>query len=675
MGICAGDYNNNGFMDYYVTNFVADHYPKAASVSDDHGKLESTLWHNNGDGTFRERARDAGLNPLKTGNPDMDEQRDPNGTILFSVQKHENVEWGCNFFDYDNDGYLDLYVVAGNPPGLYDPSINQADILYRNNGDGTFRDVTAIEIPKGSGDGTSSDGEAGGFGSAVADIDNDGDLDLFVANNRFGSSRLYRNDLNTNYNWLKIKLIGTTQRFGIGARIEVKTEKQQIREVSAGGGYLSMDSLIQHFGLGEETLVDEIRVRWPSGRSSIVFHQSVNQTLVIKESCASDITDNIPPAGPTELVVTAAKDGRLDLRWAVSTDNACVLGYRVYRDGSRIDNVPDTSYSDVGLSPDTYCYKVTAFDTAGNESESSREVCATAKPDRTPPSQPDHLVTTIVNPNEVRLDWRAASDHVAVKEYEVYRDGMKLGRSTTPTYTDERLMTDVTYCYAIKALDAVGRRSISSDRLCVKPHDFIAPALPMQLVSTVKGTRIDLKWDPSFDNVGVVKYHIYRNGVLAGETAKSNFRDSDLIPDMTYQYIVFAWDAAGNASLPSETLVVQSGQETKSCVIMAVATGSLLESYIELLREFRDRFLLNTISGQAIVSLYEQFSPPLVWIIEQHESLRVLVRLLLWPFVAMAWFFLEFRLGIAIWIMLILIMGYAWSRRRIIRTRLAIRTH
>jgi enediyne biosynthesis protein E4 len=290
MGICAGDYNNDGFMDYYVTNFVADDYIGSSGNNDDHGKFESVLWHNNGNGTFTERARAAGLNGLMDGNP-ANELRDPNGTVLYSVQERETVEWGCNFFDYDNDGDLDLYIVAGNTPGINDTSLSQRDSLYRNDGNGAFTDVTVTENFLGSGDDCTSDcsfdGEAGGLGSAVADIDDDGDLDLFVANNRYGSSRLYRNDQKTGNKWLKFRLSGINQKFGIGTRIEVTAGSvTRIREVISGSSYLSMDSLVQHFGLGSATRADEVQIFWPGGTIDVLCDQPVNQTIEIAEGSA-----------------------------------------------------------------------------------------------------------------------------------------------------------------------------------------------------------------------------------------------------------------------------------------------------------------------------------------------------------------------------------------------------
>ena len=665
MGICAGDYNNDGFIDYYVTNFVADDYQRAASIGDDHGKLESTLWHNKGDGTFTERARLAGLNPLKTGHPPTDEMRDPNGTVLFSFQKHENVEWGCNFFDYDNDGYLDLYVVAGNPPGLNEPSISQRDTLYRNNGDGTFTETTAAEIPAGSGDGSSSDGEASGFGSAVADMDDDGDLDLFVANNTFGSSRLYRNDQNTGHSWLKIKLIGMVQRFGIGARVEVTAGPlKQIREVRAGGGYLSMDSLVQHFGLGSETLVNEIRILWPSGRLSIVLNQPANQTFVIRESCASDRADHIPPTVPAELTVTTAGDGQLDLKWRGSTDRTCLLGYRLYREEVQIGSASTTTYSDSGLSPSTYCYKVTAVDMAGNESGPGNEACATVHPDRTPPSRPGHLGARVFSPSQVHLTWQAAIDKVGVVNYQIYRDGLMIEKITAPTYLDIHLKMNTIYCYTVRAVDTAGNVSVPSEKSCAKPYDFTVPTTPTGLTSRVKATKIHLRWDSSTDDVNVAVYHVYRDGVLVGESSNTNFRDKALSPDTTYRYIVTALDSTGNISIPSEVLEVKTGQETEGCIIMTAAFGSPLEPHVQLLREFRSRFLLTSSAGRVIVNLYDRYSPPLARIIEPLESMRVLVRFMLWPFVGLAWLALKFRLGLEAWMMSIFVMGYIWNKYR-----------
>ena len=261
LNMASGDYDNDGDIDIYVSNGTGlDKEPPA-------------FYRNNGDGTFTDVAEEAGLSEERNG---------------------RSVE----FLDYDNDGDLDLCVGA---------VLTMATCLYRNNGDGTFTDVSRESgfFPGGSerltvgdydndgymdiltmswadhprklyhnnGDGTFTNmaleagvsfmsGSPGGF--TFVDYDSDGDLDLYVSH-RNAYDYLYRNDGNDNH-WLHIKLVGTkTNRDGVGARVVVKAgELSMTREINPGCGG-SRHSLTAHFGLGENTQADSVEIRWPSG--------------------------------------------------------------------------------------------------------------------------------------------------------------------------------------------------------------------------------------------------------------------------------------------------------------------------------------------------------------------------------------------------------------------------
>jgi len=665
MGICAGDYDNDGFVDYYVTNFSADDY--FGSAQDEHGKLESALWHNNGDGTFTEGARAAGLNKLAGV-----ETIDRNGTVLESIQERENVEWGCNFLDYDLDGDLDLYVVSGDPPALQDPKLSKRDSLYQNNGNGTFTDRTEDEHLLGSGSGCSAecstDGEAAGLGSAVADVDNDGDLDIFIANNRYGSSRLYLNEPPAGRHWLKVRLQGQVQKFGVGARVIVTAGgKTQIREVIAGSGYLSMDSLIQHFGLSNAEVVDQVEVRWPTGQISVVSNAAVDQTLIMQEAQGGcDGADTKPPAPPEDVIATAVGAGRIELTWSPSQDNlgdVCVQGYRIDRNKKGVPvNVSGTAYADVTVSPDTvdYCYVVTAIDTAGNVSEDSAEVCASTDTDVTAPSVPEGLAATVLSFRDMSLTWALSEDDVAVDAYQLYRDGQLLVTLEGPPYQDRRLTTGVSYCYSVLALDATGNASNPSVEMCETPRDMILPVSPTGLITTrVGATDVDLLWGASTDDVGVEKYIIYRDGILIGEPTKATFRDTGLLPGVTYAYLVYAADAAGNISLSSASLKVTTStdagdsggggggnrieeesddrNESEKCFISTAAFGSLMASQLDILRAFREHYLQPYRFGRFLVWQYYHHSPSLAQAIVGNAPLRALVRMALWPIIGMAW--------------------------------------
>jgi hypothetical protein len=184
----------------------------------------------------------------------------------------------CAWGDYDNDGWLDLfmthYPVAA-------PDVGKDNFLFHNNGDGTFTRITEGSIVN---DGGKS------VGCAWGDYDNDGFLDLFVSN---GSDEaravgfLYHNNGNNN-RWLSIKCVGSaSNRSGIGAKVRVQAvlggiTHRQLREISSGNGY-NGSGLRAHFGLGDATNVDCVRIEWPSGTVQELRNVAVNQILTIKE--------------------------------------------------------------------------------------------------------------------------------------------------------------------------------------------------------------------------------------------------------------------------------------------------------------------------------------------------------------------------------------------------------
>lgn len=151
------------------------------------------------------------------------------------------------------------------------------DVLFRNDNDGKeFTDVGHV---------AGIDLDTDGRGMTYLDYDMDGDQDVVVVGHR-QNAILLRNDYGQRNNWLQVDLKGTTSnRQAVGARITVRAGgKSQIREVRAGGGFLQSNSVPQAFGLGTNTMVDEITVRWPSGKLQKLENVSANQVLTITES-------------------------------------------------------------------------------------------------------------------------------------------------------------------------------------------------------------------------------------------------------------------------------------------------------------------------------------------------------------------------------------------------------
>ncbi len=245
MGVAVGDYDCDGWFDIFKTNFADD---------------ACNLYHNNGDGTFTDVTFSSGIGI-----------------------NQRYVAWGCGFVDYDNDGWPDIIQVNGH---VY-PEIDQHDfgqtfknprLLYKNMGDGRFKDVSA-EMGPGISEHFSS------RGAAFGDYDNDGDIDVLVLNLNDPPS-LLRNDGGNSQNWITIKLIGTQcNRTAIGARVRVVNGKHvQMDEVHSASSVMSQSDLRLHFGLDQAQFADVIEVKWPTTQKIERFNDvKANQILTIRE--------------------------------------------------------------------------------------------------------------------------------------------------------------------------------------------------------------------------------------------------------------------------------------------------------------------------------------------------------------------------------------------------------
>jgi len=248
MGVDAGDFDNNGTDDIFVTHLMDE---------------TNTLYLNLGQATFEDRTRESGL----------------------GMPGRRFTGFGTGFFDYDNDGWLDLFVANGAVqllPDLVrrkDPfPLGQPDQLFRNTGKGAFSEVLNELAPE-------FQLSEVGRGVAFGDVDNDGDTDLLVTNNN-GPARLFLNQVGNRNHWLGLRLAGNGGRDMLGAQVEIVVSKDNIlrRRVRSDGSYLSANDPRVLVGLGAATRIESARVRWPDGTVEEIKEPLVDKYTTVKRN-------------------------------------------------------------------------------------------------------------------------------------------------------------------------------------------------------------------------------------------------------------------------------------------------------------------------------------------------------------------------------------------------------
>ena len=257
MGSAIGDYDGDGDLDWFVTAiFDADETCETQLCN--WGYSGNRLYRNDGDRGFGDATDDASVREGFWG-------------------------WGSVFFDYDNDGDLDLVMTNGVdfPDVPADLAFNADPMrFWENDGTGAYTEKSVL---------VGLTDTRQGKGLLVFDYDGDGDLDLFVANNAAGPI-LYRNDGGNAADWLRVETIGTASNLeGIGARVTIQPVAlgpKQIREIGVASHYLGQSERIAHFGLGTGTgtgPVHSVTISWPSGQSQQFSNVARNTTLVANE--------------------------------------------------------------------------------------------------------------------------------------------------------------------------------------------------------------------------------------------------------------------------------------------------------------------------------------------------------------------------------------------------------
>lgn len=287
------DYDNDGDQDIYVSN---DKYANP-----------NLMYKNNGDGTFTEVGVQSGtavsIDAMTVTVEDLNYDgwldiyvtNDPNNNVLFinngdgtftdMAQSYQvtfnSTSWGAVFLDADNDKDLDLYV-SGEGNGTASPFLSSA---FYENMNSSFFQLDNSAVPNDY---------SYSYGNAIGDTDNDGYPEIVVNNIDHNNIFVWKNNTNTSNNWLKVKLEGTTSnRNGVGSFIEISINgNKQYRYTCLGEGYLSQNSATEQFGLGSDTVIDYVKVKWLSGIEDTMYNVSANQNLnIIEGSTTLSVND------------------------------------------------------------------------------------------------------------------------------------------------------------------------------------------------------------------------------------------------------------------------------------------------------------------------------------------------------------------------------------------------
>ena len=294
MGLAIGDWDNDQDLDLFATHWIAQENALYKNLLTELSQLEKS---NIPPGRRPGQGGATNPNSVQQSPPRFTDMADAYGLGQIAL---DYIGWGTAFFDYDNDGQLDLFVANGstfqdrdNPKAL----IPMRDQLFWNSGDGGFFEVGGVS-------GEVFQEEWVGRGAAFADYDNDGDVDIFIVNHS-ALPKLLRNDGGNANRWLKVRLKGTrSNRSGVGARLTLAVgEDWQTREMGSGSSYLSQNVPEAVFGCGDALEIASLKVVWTSGTKQEFTSIPTNQIIEITEGKAWKHVD-----------VDGQKEGRTAIR-------------------------------------------------------------------------------------------------------------------------------------------------------------------------------------------------------------------------------------------------------------------------------------------------------------------------------------------------------------------------
>ena len=286
------------------------------------------------------------------------------------------------------------------------------------------------------------------------------------------------------------------------------------------------------------------------------YYEATGQAVAQMSWKAEQLSE---PQIPTNLRTTTLVQDKVTLVW----DNQPIVNqYKVYKGGELLTTVSTPTATDIAVeATKIYNYAVSALWPNGKESRQTK--LTVTVPDTQAPTIPVKLAVQALTPTSVTLVWEAATDNIAIKGYQVWRDNLLIGETSTAGFVDNTLQSAGKYSYKVTAIDTAGNISAASVALSVTTKDGTGPTTPTGLTAEVlSATQIALAWEASSDNVGVASYRILRNGVQIGTSTLTRFTDTKAAQDTLYRYQVVALDAAGNMSAASAAVEAISGDGT-----------------------------------------------------------------------------------------------------------------
>ncbi|KAA3614052.1 MAG: T9SS C-terminal target domain-containing protein [Calditrichaeota bacterium] len=457
-GVTVADFDNDGDLDLFVCSDINS----------------NKLFRNDGSGNFMDYTSTAGL---------TDNSRST----------------GCNFADFDNDGWLDIYVI----------NYGQANRIYQNDGDGTFTLRSS----------TGSESTRNGYGSCLTDFDKDGDIDIFISNSG-AKSQLFDNDAGSS-NWLELNLSGqNSNKNGVGATLDLYFNNlHQRRAMLAGEGFVSGNILPVFTGLGPVDFADSVVVNWPAGGQTRLDAPLAGQRIEVIEG-QIPIFNKKYDNDSTAPVISALQAN------AITTNSAQIQWTTDELADSRVEwgttaalgtftplqtaLVSSHNVALSGLADSTeYFYRAYSKDAAGNEAISAVLSFTTLVADTDPPVFTNIRAENITE-NSATILWNSDEpatsgvDYGITVNYDSSQSSAQMVVDHAINLTD--LIGDQLYHFRVKGADSSGNETISGDFTFSTLADQIPPVISNIVVDAISPNSARINWQTDEPATSQVEY-------------------------------------------------------------------------------------------------------------------------------------------------------------------------